>query len=117
MHARTKHTTKLEISPFHYSTIAKHVMIFRSMTRILDTLSTWTVAFSLFGIVVKPAKLYCSISMAKLYQLADIGTKSGILSSEFEFKLQHLEGPHDKQTTKVLANLSRRGVIESSVQP
>jgi hypothetical protein len=46
------------------------------------------------------------------YQLADIGTKSGINHTDFDFKLSHMEAPVSS-TPKVHANYARRGVKKS----
>jgi hypothetical protein len=47
------------------------------------------------------------------FQLADIGTKSGINQIDFDFKLSHMEAPMP-MTPKVMANYARRGVMKSS---
>jgi hypothetical protein len=46
------------------------------------------------------------------FQLADIGTKSGINQIDFDFKLSHMEAPMP-MTPKVMANYARRGVMKS----
>jgi hypothetical protein len=50
------------------------------------------------------------------YQLADIGTKSGINHTDFDFKLSHMEAPIPP-APKVIANYARRGVKKSSPMP
>jgi hypothetical protein len=50
------------------------------------------------------------------FQLADIGTKSGINQEDFDFKLSHMEVPM-VMMPKVMANYARRGVKKSSSIP